>query len=122
MEIPIETQAIEPLAAMLAGLKLDLLLCGAVTRPLLEALECRGVTVRPHLCGEIAEILEALCHQQLDQKQFHIPGCRDFPSNRQTPKSPGRSAARAKRNMRAKGTASPRLQANRQGVSSEERC
>lgn len=85
LELPIEPQPIEELAATLAALKLDLLLCGAVTRPLLKALENHGVSVHPHLCGEIGEILEALCHGQLNEKHFQIPGCGEISSKPDRP-------------------------------------
>jgi predicted Fe-Mo cluster-binding NifX family protein len=68
----------DALAVAIGEMQLDLLLCGAVSQPLLHALQQHGVNVRPHLCGELEEILQAFCHGQLDQQKFRIPGCRQF--------------------------------------------
>jgi hypothetical protein len=75
-EIVLAPQPPDALAVTIAELRLELLLCGAVSEPLLRALEAHGVSVRPHLCGELEEILQAFCHGQLGQKKFRIPGCR----------------------------------------------
>jgi hypothetical protein len=75
-EIVLAPQPPDALARTIAELHLDLLLCGAASQPLLRALEAHGVNVRPHLCGELEEILQAFCHGQLGQKKFRIPGCR----------------------------------------------
>ena len=71
-------EAVSPgeLAGLLASLRLDQLLCGALSGELARDLKQRGVRVRPHLCGELEEILQAFCHGQLGQRRFRIPGCR----------------------------------------------
>jgi predicted Fe-Mo cluster-binding NifX family protein len=75
-EMVLAPQPPEALAGTVAGLDLDLLLCGAVSGALLRALQSRGVCVRPHLCGELEAILQAYCHGELDRPEFRIPGCR----------------------------------------------
>ncbi len=75
-EIALPVQPPEALARTLAELSLNLLLCGAVSDPLLHALQQEGVRVWPHLCGEVEAILCAFCHGRLARKEFRIPGCR----------------------------------------------
>jgi hypothetical protein len=87
-EIVLEAQPVAMLARTITALRLDLLLCGAASKPLLVALKKQGVRVRPHLCGEIEAILRAFCHGQLDRKQFRIPGCKTPTSKRGTLRPP----------------------------------
>ncbi|HLP77397.1 MAG TPA: hypothetical protein VK327_10825 [Candidatus Paceibacterota bacterium] len=80
-EIVLEPQSPDALAGAIAGLRLDLLLCGAASRTLLLALKKHGVRVRPHLCGDVEAILRAFCRGQLGQRQYRIPGCTKSASN-----------------------------------------
>lgn len=82
-EIILEPQRIEALAATLAELRLDLMLCGALSGSLLRSLHERGVRVRPHLCGEVEAVLQAFCHHELERAEFQMPGCRPPKSRRQ---------------------------------------
>jgi predicted Fe-Mo cluster-binding NifX family protein len=59
----------------IAALNADVLICGAVSRPLLSALASTGIDVRPHVCGEIETILAALIDGRLDNDTFLMPGC-----------------------------------------------
>ena len=47
----------EGLARSVAELRVDVLLCAALSEQLLRALERRGVPVKPHLCGEVELVL-----------------------------------------------------------------
>lgn len=76
-EVILTPQSVEALAATIAELHLDLLLCGAASQSMLRALEQQNVAVRPHLCGDLNEILQAFCHGQLGQEKFRIPSCRE---------------------------------------------
>jgi predicted Fe-Mo cluster-binding NifX family protein len=51
------------------------LLCAALSEPLLRALERRGVRVKPHLCGEVESVLRAFDCGQLRRDEFRMPGC-----------------------------------------------
>jgi hypothetical protein len=74
---PLPTEA---LARGVAGLRVDVLLCAALSEPLWRALERLGVRVRPHLCGEIDAILRAFDCGQLCRDEFRMPGCWGFHS------------------------------------------
>lgn len=65
----------EALARSVAELRVDLLLCAALSEALRRALERHGIRVRPHLCGPVETILQALCSGQLDRDEFRMPGC-----------------------------------------------
>ncbi len=63
------------LARSVAELRVDVLLCAAISEPLLRELRTRGVRVRPHLCGEVEAVLRAFCHRRLSRDEFRMPGC-----------------------------------------------
>jgi predicted Fe-Mo cluster-binding NifX family protein len=65
----------EGLARSVAELHVDVLLCAALSEPLLRALERSGVRVKPHLCGEVESILRAFDCGQLRRDEFRMPGC-----------------------------------------------
>jgi predicted Fe-Mo cluster-binding NifX family protein len=65
----------EGLARSVAELHVDVLLCAALSEPLLRALERRGVRVKPHLCGEVESVLRAFDCGQLRRDEFRMPGC-----------------------------------------------
>ena len=66
---------LEGLARSVAELRVDVLLCAALSEPLLRALERRGVRVKPHLCGETEAVLQAFCCDRLNRPEFRMPGC-----------------------------------------------
>jgi predicted Fe-Mo cluster-binding NifX family protein len=65
----------EGLARSVAELRVDVLLCAALSEALLRALERRGVRVKPHLCGEVESVLRAFDCGQLRRDEFRMPGC-----------------------------------------------
>jgi predicted Fe-Mo cluster-binding NifX family protein len=62
-------------AMQLAGLEPDVLVCGAVSRPLEMAIRASGIDVRPHICGELDAVLRALLDENLHNPSFLMPGC-----------------------------------------------
>ena len=64
-------------AATLAELNVDVLLCGAVTRPLSTMLSGAGVTVVPFVSGGIDEVLDAFIEGRLSDPRLCMPGCRN---------------------------------------------
>jgi predicted Fe-Mo cluster-binding NifX family protein len=65
----------EALARTVAELHVDMLMCAALSEVLRRALDHRGVRVRPHLCGEIEELLRAFDSGRLERPEFRMPGC-----------------------------------------------
>jgi predicted Fe-Mo cluster-binding NifX family protein len=59
-----------------AAFGIDVLICGAVSRPLETMLESAGVTVIARKCGNVEEVLQAFMADELSQDTFLMPGCR----------------------------------------------
>jgi len=51
------------------------LLCGGISSGLREALERAGITVIPHICGCVQEVLQAYLENRLSDERFAMPGC-----------------------------------------------
>jgi len=65
----------EALARSVAELRVNVLLCAALSESLLRLLEQSGVRVVPHVCGDVEDVLRAYCCGRLNQPQFRMPGC-----------------------------------------------
>jgi predicted Fe-Mo cluster-binding NifX family protein len=74
--IALEAQRLPLRAARLSSLQLDLLVCGAVSRPLYELLSSAGLRIEPWVAGELSEVLGAVENGTLDQPRYRMPGCR----------------------------------------------
>ena len=66
----------EEFARSVVELRVNLLLCGALSLDLRHALEEQGVRVWPHLCGAVNEVLQAFGCGRLNRPKFRMPGCR----------------------------------------------
>ena len=53
----------------------DVLLCGAISRPLYEMLESAGIEVTPFLSGQIEELLQAFMEDRITDPLYLMPGC-----------------------------------------------
>jgi len=53
----------------------EVLICGAVSRPMETALRTAGINVIHNICGPVEEVLEAYCNGHLDENVFMMPGC-----------------------------------------------
>ncbi|VGO22387.1 hypothetical protein SCARR_04470 [Pontiella sulfatireligans] len=62
--------------AFLEDHQVDVLICGAISRPLIQQAEAHGIQVQAFVSGEIHDVLEAFKSNQLDQPGFSMPGCR----------------------------------------------
>lgn len=74
-EVALDPQRLPLRAARLAELHLDLLICGAVSRPLAELIAAAGVPVQPWIAGEVEDVLQALTTGRLDRPRYRMPGC-----------------------------------------------
>lgn len=73
--VSLETTTSQRRAADLRRLKVDVVICGAVSRPLRAALSAAGVTVIPLRRGPIEEVLAAFVAGSLGDARFRLPGC-----------------------------------------------
>ncbi len=61
--------------AALVEHRVDVLVCGAVSRPVHRMLAEAGIQVHSFISGEVNEVLEALFTGSLEEKPFLMPGC-----------------------------------------------
>lgn len=84
------------------------LICGAISWPLLLSLSSLGVKVIPFICGSIEEIVSAFCRDRLTEDRYHMPGVKDWePAGGESGaiEAKGRTAASG---ARTKGCLQPR--------------
>ncbi len=62
-------------AQRLAALGVDVLVCGAVSRPLEAMLAAAGIRVVPRTCGAVDDVLAAFVSGRLTEEAFLMPGC-----------------------------------------------
>jgi len=89
-EFVLSALASNALARSVTELRVDVLLCAAISQPLRLALERSGVRVEAHLCGEVETLLAAFCAGNCRRAEFRMPGCwgehgRSSPSRRNSP-------------------------------------
>ena len=60
----------------LKEMKIDVLICGAISRPQEAAIAATGITVHPFMRGSVQEIIDAYESGQLHTAAFALPGCR----------------------------------------------
>jgi predicted Fe-Mo cluster-binding NifX family protein len=65
----------DKLAGQLADLGVKVLICGAISQPLVCWLASVGVKVLPHICGDAEKVLKAYLKNMLNQPEFRMPGC-----------------------------------------------
>lgn len=61
-------------AKLVARLKVDVMICGAISRPLKDMMFAKGIRVISGLSGRIEDIVEAFFDGHLDQGEFLMPG------------------------------------------------
>jgi predicted Fe-Mo cluster-binding NifX family protein len=61
-------------ARRVAELGVDLLICGAISRPLEAMLLSAGVEVIPQICGPVEEVLTAFRMGKLSEETYVMPG------------------------------------------------
>ncbi len=74
-EVGIDVKDPRGRAARLAETGADVLVCGAISRPLEVAVSAAGIEVIPQICGDVDRVLAALIDGRLDQGAFLMPGC-----------------------------------------------
>ena len=56
-------------------LQVDVLICGAISKPLKDELTTRKIKVISHICGFVEEVFQAFCTDQITEERFIMPGC-----------------------------------------------
>ena len=73
--IQLHSDGVQPRAQEVAALDVDVLICGAISRPLELALLNLGIEIIPQTCGEVETILTAFAAGHFNQEAFLMPGC-----------------------------------------------
>lgn len=73
-EVPLPPEPPPLRAARIASLGVEVLICGAVSRPLAWMLEARGMRVVPWVRGEVDRVIEAWQAGALSGPGFAMPG------------------------------------------------
>ena len=74
-EADMPEQAFALRASRLRDLGADVLLCGAVSRPLAAMIAASGIEVVPFLAGDVEDVLAGYLAGELPSPQFMMPGC-----------------------------------------------
>jgi len=74
-EVSIEKTGLVPRSKRIAQLGAHVLICGAISRPLEQALASEAVRVIPNTCGSAEQVLQAFRLGQLTDRAFLMPGC-----------------------------------------------
>ena len=75
-EAIIEETALATRAKRVVDLGVNVLITGGISQPLEQMLVSGGVSVVPHCCGPVEDVLRAFMSGQLAKKTFLMPGCR----------------------------------------------
>jgi predicted Fe-Mo cluster-binding NifX family protein len=73
-EVSLSPESAAQRASRLKSLGTNVLICGAVSRPLMYMLTASGIDVLPYVTGPVDGILQAYMTGQLGQPQFVSPG------------------------------------------------
>jgi predicted Fe-Mo cluster-binding NifX family protein len=73
--VALHSQDVARRAVELSQYGVNVLICGAVSRPLEVALSAAGIHVIPQTCGPVEEVLRAFAAGQLNDRAFLMPGC-----------------------------------------------
>ena len=75
-EIFLEEQDLPRRCVRIRDMDVDILICGAVSRPFSNMLMASGVNIIPEISGNAEEVLEAYIHGRLFHSRFFMPGRR----------------------------------------------
>jgi predicted Fe-Mo cluster-binding NifX family protein len=75
MEEPLEEGLPDRRLARLTALKVETLICGAISRPLADMVQAAGLQLVPFVAGPVEEVLRAYVNGSLPAAVFQMPGC-----------------------------------------------
>ena len=73
-EVSLTSESFPQRARRLGSLGVGVVICGAISRPLMSMLTATGIEVLPYVTGGIDEVLQAYITGRLSQPQFITPG------------------------------------------------
>jgi predicted Fe-Mo cluster-binding NifX family protein len=75
-EIYLDEQDLSRRCFRMQGMEIDILICGAISRPFLRMLTACGIEVIPEISGLAEEVLQAYLKGNLFHSRFLMPGCK----------------------------------------------
>ena len=74
-EIYLDEQDLSRKCYRIRGLSIDIMICGAISRPFSSLLKAAGINIIPGISGQTEDVLEAYLQGNLSQSsQFFMPG------------------------------------------------
>ncbi len=73
--IQMRSDGLQSRAQEVASHNVNVLICGAISRPLELALLNLGIEIIPQTCGEVETVLAAFAAGRFNQEAFLMPGC-----------------------------------------------
>jgi predicted Fe-Mo cluster-binding NifX family protein len=73
-EVPLTPESAAQRGGRLERLGANVLICGAISRPLMYMLTASGIEVMSYVTGRVDEVLQAYMTGQLGQPRFVLPG------------------------------------------------
>ena len=74
-ETTLDDQELSRRCLRIQGLGIDMLICGAISRPYLRMLIGSGIQIISEISGHAEEVLEAYLQGALSHPRFLMPGC-----------------------------------------------
>lgn len=74
-QVALEEAAPANRAKRIIQLGIQVLICGAISRPLAAIIQDSGIQVIPLVSGPVDEVLAAFLADRLDEPRFLLPGC-----------------------------------------------
>jgi len=73
-EVVLDSQLLPQRVALLKTIGTDVLVCGAISRPLADMVMASGIEIFPYITGHIDNVLQAYMTGQLSNPEFSMPG------------------------------------------------
>jgi predicted Fe-Mo cluster-binding NifX family protein len=77
-EIYLDEQDLSRRCFRMQGMEVDILICGAISRPFSRMLTSSGIEVIPEISGHAEEVLQAYLKGNLFHSRFLMPGCKRY--------------------------------------------
>jgi len=74
-DVHLEAETLGARINTLVELETNVLVCGAISKPLEMGLVARGIKVIPQTCGDVEQVLAAYINCELSPNAFLMPGC-----------------------------------------------
>jgi len=73
--VPLNTAGLANRATQLKEQGIDVLICGAISRPLQASIAALGIDIHPFVRGSVDEVIAAYQSDHLGETSFSLPGC-----------------------------------------------